>query len=332
MMKKVLITMMSVALASAAFAGTNGSNDEFKAGGKPLATIFTDFKYSTYDGKSNAAFEISRAYLGYSYDFSRDFSGKVVFDITSSNSGSYPSAYSVYVKNAFAEYSHNIFKLDFGMIGTSTFNFQEKMWGKRYLMKSFMDQNGYGSSADLGVGATVKLLPQLNLDAQILNGEGYQKVQGDSVVKVALGLTFEPVKNLFVRVYGDYMKKDNAQSTLAAFAGYKDDKLTLAGEFNYQKNNKMAKDHNLTGLSFWGNYNFTKSIAAFARFDNLSSNKIDGAVNEWNIAKDGQVYIAGVEFNPVKGILVSPNVQISNPKADGAKSTTNIMVNCSYNF
>lgn len=332
-MKKVLITMMSVALASSAFAGTNETgNDEFKAGGKPLATIFTDFKYSTHDGKSNAAFEISRAYLGYAYNFSKDFSGKVVFDITSSNPGSYPSAYSVYVKNAFAEYSHDILKLDFGMIGTSAFNLQEKMWGKRYLMKSFMDQNGYSSSADLGLGATVKLMPQLSLDAQILNGEGYQKVQGDSVVKAALGLTYEPVKNLFVRVYGDYMKKDNAQSTLAAFVGYKDDKLTLAGEFNYQKNSKMIKDHNLTGLSFWGNYNFTKSIAAFARFDNLSSNTIDGAANDWNIAKDGQVYVAGVEFSPVKGILVSPNVQISNPKADGAKSTTNVMVNCCYNF
>lgn len=333
MMKKVLITMMSVALAGTVCAGNDAvKNDDFKAGGKPLATIFTDFKYSMHDGKQNAAFEISRAYLGYAYNFSRDFSAKVVFDITSNNTGTYPSAYSVYVKNAFAEYSHDIFKLDVGMIGTKTFNFQEKMWGKRYLLKSFMDLNGYGSSADLGLGASLKLLPQLDIDAQLLNGEGYQKVQGDSVVKVSLGVTYEPVKNLFVRVYGDYMKKDNAQTTLAAFAGYKDDKLTLAGEFNYQKNNKMTKDHDLTGISFWGNYNFTKSIAAFARFDNLSSKKIDDAAEGWNKSKDGQMYVAGVEFNPVKGILVSPNVQISNPKAEGAKSTTNIMVNCSYNF
>ena len=49
------------------------------------------------------------------------------------------------------------------------------------------------------------------------------------------------------------MKKDNTQNTASAFVGYKDDKLTLAGEYNYQKNNKMKKDHNLTGFSFWGN-------------------------------------------------------------------------------
>ena len=328
MKKKMFITLLSVAMASSAFAGSNEASGEFKAGGKPTATVFTDFKYSMYDSKQNAAFEISRAYLGYAYNFSPDFSAKVVFDITSANNaaGTFPSAYTAYVKNAFAEYSHDILKLDFGMIGTSTFNLQEKMWGKRYLLKSFQDLNGYGSSADLGFGATVKIAPQLSLDAQVLNGEGYQKVQADSVVKLSVGLTYQPVKNLYVRLYTDYMKKDNTQNTASAFVGYKDDKLTLAGEYNYQKNNKMKKNHNLTGLSFWGNYAISKATAAFARFDNLTSK------NDWNTAKDGQLYVAGLEFVPTKGIMVAPNIQVTNPKANGAKSTTNLMVNCCFNL
>jgi len=39
-----------------------------------------------------------------------------------------------------------------------------------------------------------------------------------------------------------------------------------------------------------------------------------------------------VEFNPVKGIMVAPNVQVIHPSADNTKTTTNLMVNCSYNF
>ena len=327
-MKKVFITLLSMTMVGTAIAGTNDASNDFKAGGKPIATIFTDFKYSMYDSKQNAAFEISRAYLGYAYDFSKDFSAKVVFDITSANSatGTYPSAYTAYVKNAFAEYSKGILKLDFGMIGTSTFSFSEKTWGKRYLMKSFMDQNGYGSSADLGVGVTLQLDKTLSIDAQVLNGEGYQKVQSDSAVKLALGLTYQPVKNLYVRLYTDFMKKNETQNTLAAMVAYKGQKLTLAGEFNYQKNNKMAKNHDLTGLSFWGNYAITDKAAVFARMDNLKSKK------DWNGTKDGQTYVAGVEFNPVKGIMVAPNVQVIHPSADGTKTTTNLMVNCSYNF
>jgi hypothetical protein len=324
-MKKVLITLLSIAIAGSALAGTNETSSEFKPSGKPIATIFTDFKCSMYDGKTNNAFEVSRAYLGYTYNFSKNFSGKVVFDIAT-DKGLKPSAYTAYMKNAFAEYSNDVIKLDFGMIGTSTFNFSEKMWGKRYLMKSFMDQNGYGSSADLGIGATVKLDKTLSFDAQIVNGEGYKNVQSDSAVKVAIGLTYQPVSNLYVRVYTDLMKKNETQNTIAAIIGYKDEKLTLAGEFNYQKNHKMVKDADLTGLSFWGNYAMNKSASVFARFDNLTSK------DDWNGAKDGQLYVAGLEFTPIKGIQVAPNVQISKPKPSDSKTTTNLMVNCCYNF
>ena len=60
--------------------------------------------------------------------------------------------------------------------------------------------------------------------------------------------------------------------------------------------------------------------------DNLKSK------NDWNGTKDGQTYVAGVEFNPIKGIMVAPNVQVIHPSADNTKTTTNLMVNCSYNF
>src|ERR1035437_62800 len=56
----------------------------FKPSGKPIVTIFSDFTNSTTNSKTNNAFEISRAYFGYGYNFSSDFSAKVVFDVANS--------------------------------------------------------------------------------------------------------------------------------------------------------------------------------------------------------------------------------------------------------
>ncbi len=328
-MKKLLISALSLLMISLnGYSQKSDDGSNFKPNGKPLVTIFSDFRYSVQDGKTNPAFEISRAYFGYQYNFSPNFSTKVVFDVTSTNNASstFPSAYSAYVKNAFGEYSNKMIKVDFGMIGTNMFNLQESMWGKRYLLKSFQDLNGYGSSADLGVGMKLQLAPQFSLDAQIVNGEGYQKVQSDSAVKVSLGMTVEPVKHLLVRVYGDYMKKNDSQTTFNAMLAYNSDKLTVAGEYNYQKGNKMTKDHDLNGLSFWGTYKTCHTMSIFARFDNLTSK------DDWNAAKDGQLYSAGLEFFPVKGMAIAPNFQISNPKKDGIKSTSNFLVNFNFSF
>jgi hypothetical protein len=332
-MKKIFIGALTLILTSLnAFSQNTGSETElFKPNGKPLVTIYSDARYNIQDGKTNPAFELSRAYFGYVYNFSPNFSSKVVFDV-SNTAGLSPSSFTAYVKNAFGEYANKFIKVDFGMIGTSAFNLQESTWGKRYLLKSFQDLNGYSSSADLGVSAKLQLTPQLSVDAQILNGEGYQKVQADSTVKVALGLTYEPVKNLFVRVYGDYMKKNVAQKTFNAFVSYVGKDFTLAGEYNIQKGNKMVSDHDLTGLSFWGTYKASKVMSIFGRFDNLTSNTLAGATSNWNASKDGQLYAAGLEFFPVKGVIISPNVQYSDPKLATAKSATSLLMNVSLSF
>lgn len=335
MKKNLILTMAFIFTTLNAFSQKSDNGEAtFKPNGKALVTIFSDFRYNVQDGKTNPAFEISRAYFGYMYNFNPHFSTKILFDVTSSNNStnSYPSAFSAYIKNAYGEYSDKSLKIDFGMIGTNTFNIQEAMWGKRYLLKSFQDLNGYSSSADLGVSIKYQVMPKLSFDAQIVNGEGYQKVQADSTVKVAAGLTYEPIKNLFIRIYGDYMKKDIAQKTFNAFVGYTGKDITLAGEYNIQKGNKMVDDHNLSGVSFWGTYKTSQTVSLFARYDYLTSNTVSGASSDWNASKDGQLYVAGLEIFPVKGMAIAPNIQYTNPKLSSLKSTTSYLVNFNFSF
>ena len=56
------------------------SND-FEPNGKPLALIFTNFHTDFMENNTTPEFGITRAYLGYEYDFSENWYAKVVFDV-----------------------------------------------------------------------------------------------------------------------------------------------------------------------------------------------------------------------------------------------------------
>ena len=85
-------------------------------------------------------------------------------------------------------------------------------------------------------------------------------------------------------------------------------KIDLGAEYNYQWNHRMVQDHHLRGLSFYGSYQ-TKIARIFARYDNLSSPVISGDEDPWNYGDDGQLFITGAEFHPVKGLIITPNYQ-----------------------
>jgi hypothetical protein len=329
----------------------------FKPSGKPIVTIFSDFTNTTTNSKTNNAFEISRAYFGYGYNFSSDFSAKVIFDVANSatvtvtdpnKSGvtaTLPSAYSAFLKNAYGEYNHGIVTADLGMVGENMFSLQESMWGKRYLYKSYQDQNGFGNSADLGAKVKLQFIPEVSFDFEVLNGEGYKKVQADSTMKFAAGLTVQPIKNVFARVYYDYMANQSyattkvAQTSFNVFVGYKSDGGSIGAEFNTQNGNKFVKGGNWSGYSIYGTLPIIDKLNVFARFDDLTSDKIGTVTTSWNSGKsgtDGQVYIAGVEFVPVKGIQISPNFRYNDPSAEvitaGGHATSSININLGVSF
>ena len=53
----------------ASMAISQEKSEDFKPNGKPIALIFTNFNTSFSDGENTKAFEITRAYLGYEYNF-----------------------------------------------------------------------------------------------------------------------------------------------------------------------------------------------------------------------------------------------------------------------
>jgi hypothetical protein len=321
-MKKISITLI-IALFISNFAFSQ-SSQEFKPSGKTSVKIFTNYHSTFSDGKSFNAFEITRAYFGYNYNFSKHLSGKIMFDV--GNPGVGGLQMTAYLKNAMLTYKQNGWTINFGLIGLLQFKVQEKAWGYRYILKSFQDQYKFGSSADLGMSVAYKFDKHFNLDFTITNGEGYKKIAADSTLRAGIGATINPVKEVTLRAYYDFIKKkDVNQQSLAFFAGYNAKKFSLGAEYNKQLNNKNIDGQDLTGLSFYGTLTIDKKWKFFGRYDDLSSNEILGT--DWNIGKDGSMIIAGFEFAPTKGVKIAPNYQGWNPKDASKKYITGIFMN-----
>jgi hypothetical protein len=309
---------------------TRSQTDEFKPGGKPIMRIYSNYHSTFSDGESASAFELTRVYLGYQHQFSKHFSGKAIFDVGDPGVGKLQMT--AYVKNAFLEYEIDGFNANFGMISTTQFKVQEDFWGYRYLEKSFQDEYGFNSSADLGASFAYKFSDFLSADIIIANGEGYKKIEADSTLRTGFGATITPVEKFIGRVYYDFSSKDHTQTSLATFAGFVTDKFSLGAEYNKQTNVDFNKGHDWTGISFYSTIKASEKIKIFARFDKLDSKTISGEANGWNYSDDGESYLAGVEFKPVKGIKLTPNLRGWDPADESSDFLTSFYLNCEINF
>ena len=328
-MKKVTLSIMLLFLAATTFAQSATTSNTFKPSGAPIVDIYTDFHSNFSNGGSASQFEIGRAYLGYGYKFSPYFSTQVKLDV--GNPGVGGLQMTAYLKAAEVQYKRSGFTAQFGLIGTTAFGMIESDWGNRYLYKTLQDQNGFNPSADLGAMVSYKFAPFISADFSMYNGEGYKKLQADSTFKYAFGVTITPVKSLSLRVYYDDMSKAAAQQTLSFFANYKASGLNLGAEYDKQVNHGMISGKDYSGYSVFANYQI-KKVKIFGRYDYLSSATLSGQLNPWNYTKDGSTIIAGLEIDPVKGVRVSPNIQIWTPKDSSLHSMTGAYLSMEFKF
>ena len=297
--------------------------------GKAIVQVFGNFHTGFGAENNDRGFELDRSYLGYEYKLGNGLSVKGVMDIgKSSDVSDYQRI--AYIKNAMVSWKTGNLSLYGGLISTTQFNFQEKFWGYRYIMKSFQDQYKFGSSADLGISATYQFANWISADAIIVNGEGYKKLQKNDGLNYGLGVTLTPVKGLQIRLYGGLNesgedgKKDVAN--LAAFVGYKHETFTIGAEYNQMWNASFKDDAGQNGYSIFASAKLSQVTNLYARFDNLYSQ------NDWNISKDESAAILGAQFKVGKYVKIAPNFRMSMPKADGANNSYTAYINCYFGF
>ena len=297
--------------------------------GKAIVQVFGNFHTGFGAENDDRGFELDRSYFGYEYNFGNGLSAKAVMDIgKSSDVSDYQRI--AYIKNAMVSWKKGGLTLNGGLISTTQFNFQEKFWGYRYIMKSFQDEYKFGSSADLGISVAYKFADWVSADAIIVNGEGYKKIQKNDGLNYGLGVTLTPVKGFQIRLYGGLNesgvdgKKDIAN--LAAFVGYKHEKFTIGAEYNQMWNASYNDGVDQNGYSIFASAKLSKIADIYARFDDLYSK------DDWNINKDESAAILGAQFKLGKYVKIAPNFRMSIPKAEGAKNGYSAYVNCYFGF
>ncbi|MDR0823718.1 MAG: outer membrane beta-barrel protein [Prevotella sp.] len=315
----------------------------FKPSGKMIIRSFLD--YSTGFGNVNdkRGFDMTRAFLGYNYKFSRTLQGQVIIDGASGKTAA--DGLEVYVRNAFVNWNDKGFNVNVGLTGSLQFSTQESYWMHRYVMKSFQDLNGMAPSVDMGVTAEYAFSPYISADLSITNGEGYKKIKKDKNMRYAAGISLRPLKNTIFRIYADVYNDDEKQRdalpegitdvkyknqyTLSLFAGYQNQQISFGAEYNRVYNKGFIEKKDYYGYSFYASAKLTSKWRAFARYDLTDSSEPAAFTSPWN-KQDGQLIVAGVEFKPLKQLKIAPNFR--NINADRAKAEQYLFINVEFNL
>lgn len=321
------LILASLCAASCITAQAETPSETTEPKGKAIINIFTNFHTGFGSANNRRGFELDRSYLGYEYNLGHGLKIKGVMDIgRSSDVNDYQRI--AYVKNAQVSWNYKKLTLKGGLISTNQFNLQEKFWGNRYIMKSYQDYYGFGSSADLGVSATYQFTDWLSADAIVVNGEGYKKVQVNNGLLYGAGLTIQPLKGLTIRAYGSYNESTDEKGkdtyNLSAFVGYKHPWFTVAGEYNRIQNANFLDENTYHGYSVYGTAKVYKSISVFGRFDQLFANELK------NIEREEQQFVGGVEFKLGKYVKLAPNFRYVNAADRSRKNYCMAYINCYF--
>lgn len=343
MFKKLSFTILLLFFEVSIFS-QNFESQAFKPSGKMIMRTFFDFSHG-FDRKSDqTGFNITRAFLGYSYRFTPTFGATLILDGASGNiNGMLEPA----VRNAFISWTQSKFTLNAGGSDLYQFSEQEKYWRLRYLIATSQALYGFGYAADWGVTGLWNLNKFLSVDASVTNGEGYKKIEQNNSTRYAAGVSVMPINNFILRAYADIYSEDEQmrdaipenitgtvkfvnQTTVSLFAGYQNSFFSGGIECNKLWNKGFIEGKNLYGISAFGSVNFAKKWLAFIRYDMTLSQTPAVFLTDWNTT-DGQFFITGIQFQPTKQVKIAPNFRFNNNKFLNEKNNY-LFINMEFNL
>ncbi len=311
------------------------NSQTFLSQGKPFVEIFTDFHYNLDDTSKTTGFGLDRVYLGYNYTPAGNFSAMIIINLGNPDdlaAGSVPKRYA-YFREASIKYTKDRLTLNFGMVNTRFEDYQQGFWGKRYLGPEYQAIYGYCPVADLGVVIDYQLNDFVRVNFSLLNGEGYTNVQADNSIKTGVGIIINTPFNTVFKLYSDIMKPGGVwQSTMVAFAGFKNDKFSFGAEASYKTNLDLLSGHNVYGISGTGSIFLNEKSEVFGRYDYASSAVMPGEDFRWDYTKDETYFIAGFQYILSDNLKMALNYRRTNPYESGKQTTNAIYLNAAFRF
>ena len=319
-MRKFLALIAILAAVSAGLAQA----EEGKLSGKVYFNYNHDFsdRGGSYNGQSNG-FNFTRIYFGYDKDLDADFSIRFLMDVDNTKDDNGKSAWRPFMKNAYLSMNCKLIpgsKWYFGMVGMPFVSVPESHWGYRSLAQMATDKQGWGSTADLGVGWKGKWQDQFQIEFAVANGAGYKNPEADMFKLIELRPTaFLLEKALTLSAFLSYETQaaDSNSFIFSALAGYEHQLFRIGGEYSMRSVSAAtdgAEDVSGNNISLWGVFNATDKLNLLARYDMYEPNAdVD--------ADKSALIVAGLDFHPIKNVRFIPNVQIQTFEADDDANT-----------
>ena len=356
-------------------AGLNASEQ-----GKFFGQFFFDYHHDFTSPQSARAaapgqengFQFTRIYFGYNRDINETFSIRFTLDANfdkeyrlqqtgsvqvlsaSGDTVSVPTyslqesgkAFRPFVKYAYLAVHCKLIpgsKWYVGMISMPFVNIpQNQQWEYRVIAKGAMNIQGWGYTADLGVGWKGMWNDQYLVEFALTNGSGFRYPELDMFKLMELrGTDYFWRKQVIVSAFGSYEQLTHETGAVIAEAlvGFDHKKFRVGAEyarrmFSAEFAYSSGKNTDVQDLySFWLHLKPHELITLLGRYDSYDPNP--------DVEKDGSsLLIVGVDFHPIKNLRVIPNVQINslevedNPdtEADESASVNAFYLSCEVNW
>jgi hypothetical protein len=344
-MKSKLILV--VVLTLFALYNTLAYSAETKVSGEIYAFYANDLTQNGH-GKGYNKFDLSRVYITLKSTLSKEVSVRVTADVANMAG----NARDIYLKYAYLDW--NIEKvvpystIRFGLQQTGWIDYMNKIWGRRYVAKTLMDEYKTLPSADYGISYIVKFPKGYGHGSiQLLQGPGYKGTEENRYKDISAFVFFRPlmqVPDLAASMVGGYYYKgfsdkpditsDNKKDRLAALGSLAYGGIVrLSGEYfmSWDRTDPGdTEDLKKDGISLYGDIRFPmakstflKKMALVGRYDLYDKDK----GKEDN---ESEYLIAGMEWQIVEGFNLMPNFQREKMKNEDAQDA--FVVNALFAF
>lgn len=325
-------------------------------------------QYGMYASKTNSAgdsvkgkgeFDITRIYLGADAKFSPTVKSKLVLESNGTGNASADThkANSVFLKQAFMTWTPlESLSIDGGMIPMPWISFEEKIWGRRFVQKTYADQQGTLGSTDKGIGFLYSIPKGYgDVHAVYVNGESYN-VQESSFTgngrykDAAFRVSVSPMPEnewvggvkLHMYVHNGQQGAGEAKRRDRYLAGisYQGPKghLMYSAFKSYQGNNTSTTgiptvgsiNRRTWGQSIHGSVKVCKTASVFGRFDTFSTQASPTSATAHTDAFNRG--ILGVDYKLAEGVMVSLNDQWLTPLTGVKKNENQILLQFEAKF
>ncbi len=321
-MKTILKTMATVAMlafAAPAFAGGVVVADDGESKTKLEALFFLNTTNSTtkVNGVKTAdstGLAVDRAYFTLKHYFNNDWMMRFTTDMET-NSALASKNQNIYLKYAYVEgkLAGKAAVLRLGQSHTPWIDYEQHLWGHRYVAKVTSDYFKFDDSSDLGIGLKGDLADGMaKYWATATTGAGYGNKTGstkgiDYNFRVGVypieGLTLDAQYRTGYRgtkTLGVAGTKNTLAQIMLSYGMGKDWRVGANWLSNKGRDSKgVNKGTNIKadGYSLWGKATFAGSFGAFARYDAMKDKGATGI----QTAKNTRT-VAGVEYAPIKNV------------------------------